>query len=65
MFKWRNSNDLFHREPEEVKAYCKKVIDGVAQDGGYIMDAGAIIQNDARVDCIQALTEFTREYGQY
>jgi len=58
-------NDLFHREPEEVKAYCKKVIDGVAQDGGYIMDAGAIIQNDARVDCIQALTEFTREYGQY
>ena len=29
------------------------------------MDAGAIIQNDARVDCIQALTEFTREYGQY
>jgi len=58
-------NDLFHRDPEEVKVYCKKVIDGVAQVGGYIMDAGAIIQNDARVDCIQALTEFTREYGQY
>lgn len=58
-------NDLFHREPEEVKTYCKKVIDGVARNGGYIMDAGAIIQNDARIDCIRAMTDVTREYGQY
>ncbi len=51
--------------PDEVRAYCKKVIDGVARDGGYIMDAGAIIQNDARVENVRAMTEFTREYGVY
>jgi hypothetical protein len=51
--------------PEQVRQYCKKVIDGVAGDGGYIMDAGAIIQNDARVENIRAMTDFTREYGVY
>jgi len=51
--------------PEEVRDCCKKVIDGVAGEGGYIMDAGAIVQNDAKVENIQAMTEFTREYGVY
>ena len=51
--------------PNEVRSYCKKVIDGVARDGGYIMDANAIIQNDAKVENIKAMTEFTREYGLY
>jgi hypothetical protein len=51
--------------PAEVRDYCKKVIDGVAGDGGYIMDAGAIVQNDAKIENIKAMTEFTREYGVY
>jgi len=51
--------------PEEVRAYCKKVIDGVARNGGYIMDASAIVQNDAKVENMKALTEATREYGVY
>ena len=50
---------------EEVRDYCKKIIDGVARDGGYIMDASAIIQNDAKVENVKAMTEFTREYGAY
>ena len=49
----------------EVRDCCKKVIDGVAGDGGYIMDASAIIQNDAKVENIKAMTDFTREYGVY
>jgi len=49
----------------EVREWCKKVIDGVARDGGYIMDASAIIQNDAKIENIRAMTEFTREYGVY
>jgi uroporphyrinogen-III decarboxylase len=56
---------LSYGTPDEVRAYCKKVIDGVARDGGYIMDASAIIQNDAKVENIKAMTEFTREYGLY
>ncbi len=56
---------LAYRSPKEVREYCKKVIDGVARDGGYIMDASAIVQNDAKVENIKAMTEFTREYGVY
>jgi uroporphyrinogen-III decarboxylase len=51
--------------PDEVRDCCKKVIDGVAGDGGYIMDASAIVQNDAKVENIKAMTDFTREYGVY
>ena len=51
--------------PEDVKRYCKKIIDKVASDGGYIMDASAIIQNDAKIENIKAMTDFTRKYGKY
>ncbi|MHC4911955.1 MAG: uroporphyrinogen decarboxylase family protein [Planctomycetota bacterium] len=51
--------------PDEVRDYCRKVIDGVAKDGGYIMDASAIIQDDAKIENIKAMTDFTREYGVY
>ena len=56
---------LGYGTPDEVRARCKEVIDGVANDGGYIMDASAIIQNDAKVENVKALTDFTREYGVY
>ena len=56
---------LAFRQPDDIRAQCKKVIDGVAKDGGYIMDASAIMQNDSRVDNVRAMTEFTREYGVY
>ncbi len=56
---------LAEGSPEEVRDYCRKMIDGVAGDGGYIMDASAIVQNDAQVDNMQAMTDFTREYGVY
>jgi len=49
----------------EVKGYCKKLIDGVAKDGGYIMDAGAIMQDDPKPENVKAMTDFTREYGVY
>jgi hypothetical protein len=50
---------------QEVRDCCRKIIDGVARDGGYIMDASAIVQNDAKVENMRAMTEATREYGQY
>jgi len=56
---------LGYGTPQEVCDYCKKVIDGVARDGGYIMDASAIIQNDAKIENMKAMTEFTRDYGVY
>ena len=51
--------------PDDVRACCKKVIDGVARDGGYIMDASAIMQDEPKVENVRAMTEFTREYGVY
>jgi uroporphyrinogen-III decarboxylase len=59
-------NDLLaFGQPDDVRAHCKKVIDGVARDGGYIMDASAIMQDDTKVENLRAMTEFTREYGVY
>jgi len=56
---------LGYRSEQDVRDCCKKIIDGVAGDGGYIMDASAIVQNVAKVENIRAMTEFTREYGVY
>jgi len=56
---------LSNGTPDEVRDCCKKVIDGVAGDGGYIMDASAIVQDDAKVENIKAMTDFTREYSVY
>jgi uroporphyrinogen-III decarboxylase len=56
---------LGYRTADDVRAHVKKVIEGVAREGGYVLDANAIIQNDAKVENIKAMTEACREYGAY
>ncbi|MHC1769347.1 MAG: uroporphyrinogen decarboxylase family protein [Verrucomicrobiia bacterium] len=56
---------LSYGKPDEVRAHCKKVIDAVAKEGGYIADASAIMQDDTSVENLRAMTEFIREYGVY
>ncbi len=51
--------------PEQVKARCRELIETIGTDGGYIMDASAIMQNDATVENLKAMTDATREYGVY
>jgi len=51
--------------PANVRRRVKEIIEGVAGNGGYIMDASAIIQNDAKVENLRAMTEATLEYGVY
>ncbi|MDR3234040.1 MAG: hypothetical protein LBT46_10330 [Planctomycetaceae bacterium] len=59
-------NDLLaFGTPEEVRTHVKKVIDGVAKDGGYICDASAIMQDDTKIENIRAMCEAAREYGSY
>jgi uroporphyrinogen-III decarboxylase len=59
-------NDLLaFGTPQDVRACCKKIIDGVARQGGYIMDASAIMQDDTNIENLRAMTDFTREYGAY
>lgn len=50
--------------PDDVKDYCKKLIDYCGKDGGYIMDTGALIDN-AKFENVKAMFEFTQSYGVY
>ncbi len=56
---------LSYGTPDQVRECCKKVIDGVARDGGYVLDASAIMQNDTSAENLRALTDFAREYAVY
>lgn len=50
--------------PDQVRACCKKLIDTVAKEGGYIMDTSTGL-DDAKPENVKALFDFTREYGVY
>ena len=50
--------------PDQVRAYCKNLIDTVAKGGGYIMDTSTGLE-DAKIENVRALFDFTREYGVY
>ncbi len=50
--------------PEDVKEYCKKLIDICGDGGGFIMSSSALI-DEARTENIQMMMEFTKEYGRY
>ena len=51
--------------PQQVRAEVKQLIDILGKDGGYIMDASAIMQNDTKVENMRAMVEATREFGVY
>ncbi|QGP91155.1 Uroporphyrinogen decarboxylase (URO-D) [Neomoorella glycerini] len=50
--------------PEEVKNYCRKLIDVVGKKGGFIMDSSVNVE-DAKIENIRAMFDFTKEYGVY
>jgi uroporphyrinogen-III decarboxylase len=50
--------------PEDVRAYCKKLIDTAGMGGGFIMD-GSTGFDDAKAENVRAMFEFTKEYGVY
>ncbi len=56
---------LSYGTPDQVRERCRQIIDEIAPDGGYIMDASAIMQNDTNPENLRALTECTREHGVY
>jgi hypothetical protein len=50
--------------PEEVKTYCKDLIDVAGVGGGFILSTGAGIQG-SRGENVKAMMEFCKEYGKY
>ncbi len=49
---------------EDVKKYCKKLIDVCGRGGGFIMDSATGL-DDAKPENVKAMFEFTKEYGVY
>jgi len=50
--------------PDDVKAYCKKLIDTAGKGGGFIMGNGAFF-DEAKPENVKAMSDFTKEYGVY
>jgi uroporphyrinogen-III decarboxylase len=50
--------------PQEIKDYCKNLIDTVGQDGGYFLSPGADVDM-ATAENMHALIDVAREYGVY
>ena len=50
--------------PDDIMAYCKKLIDIVGKGGGFIMDASTVVE-DAKPENVRAMFDFTKEYGVY
>jgi len=48
----------------EVKEYCRKLIEVAGKGGGFILTAGAFI-DEGKPDNIRAVMEAAKEYGVY
>ena len=55
---------LISGTPEEVKKYCKELIETVGKDGGYILSYGAT-PNQAKIENVNAMRDSAKEYGIY
>jgi len=49
---------------DQVKDYCKNLIDVVGKDGGYMMANGTGM-DEGKADTVHAMVDFTKEYGVY
>jgi hypothetical protein len=50
--------------PEEVKTYCKELIDVAGADGGFILSTGAGMQGSKPAN-VKAMMDFAKAYGVY
>jgi uroporphyrinogen-III decarboxylase len=49
---------------QDVKDYCKRLIDYVGKDGGFILSPRSST-DEVKPENLKAMIEFTREYGRY
>jgi len=50
--------------PQNVKDYCKGLIDTAGKGGGFIMGNGAFF-DEAKAENVKTMVDFTKEYGGY
>ena len=56
---------LSSNSASEVRTFCKKLLDTVARDGGYILDASKLIMDDAKIENVKAMIDIALNYGGY
>jgi len=49
---------------DDVKAYCKKLIDDIGKDGGFILSPRSST-DEVKPENLKAMIDFTHEYGVY
>ena len=49
---------------DDVRAYCKDLIDTVGPGGGYVMAFGTAM-DEGKPETVHAMVDFTKEYGVY
>ncbi len=50
---------------EQLNAHLKELFDTLARDGGYMLDASALMLNDVNPDNIRHVVDYTMEHGVY
>jgi hypothetical protein len=50
---------------EEVRDYCRKLIDVVGKGGGFILEGATSVPNEARPENVFAMYEMAKTYGRY
>jgi uroporphyrinogen-III decarboxylase len=48
--------------PEEVEAYCKKLIDVVGEGGGFILSSGCTVPVDCKIENLKAMVDTAKSY---
>lgn len=51
--------------PEEVTAYCRKLIDIVGDGDGFILSSGCSVPVDARLENVRAMVDTAKNYNQH
>ncbi|MGD0793997.1 MAG: uroporphyrinogen decarboxylase family protein [Dehalococcoidales bacterium] len=49
---------------QQVKDHCKRLIETIGRDGGYVM-GHSVVLDEARIENVRAMVDATREYGVY
>ncbi|MHB8781572.1 MAG: uroporphyrinogen decarboxylase family protein [Candidatus Geothermincolia bacterium] len=52
-------------EPEEVDAYCERLIKEVGADGGFILSSGCTVPIDSKPENVKAMLQSIKRYGTY
>jgi len=51
--------------PEEVRGYCRELIQGVGKGGGFLMDGAIGIPDEAKPENLRAMADAVKDYGVY